>query len=348
MNRRQFLRSAALAGLATAALGVTACVQRTPAGPAPAGTPGGAGTARASKLTVGLTYTPDIQFSPFYVAAEKGYFTDAGLDVTLRHHGASESLFGAIQAGQEHIVYAGGDEMLQARSQGVPLVNFATYYQSYPVVLVVPADSPIQAAADLRGRSVGVPGPYGETWFGLLALLKQAGLAQSDVEIKHIGYTQQAALTTKQVDAVMGYVNNDAVRLQAAGVPVRTIPIAPENPPLVGIGLGTTEPILSSRAEDLAKVHQAVAKAIADIVADPAAAVDLSAKYVPGLNAGPQKESALATLRATIPLFGDAGAFGRQNAEAWTAMATFMQDMGLLANPVTPTDAFTSDVVSAG
>lgn len=176
MNRRQFLRATALTGLAAAGLGVTACVQRTPT-TAPAGS--GSAAAGAAKVTVGLTYTPDIQFSPFYVAAEKGYFKDAGLDVTLRHHGASESLFGAIQAGEEDIVYAGGDEMMQARSQDVPLVNFATYYQDYPVVLVVPADSPIQSAADLRGRSVGVPGPYGETWFGLLALLKQAGLARA-------------------------------------------------------------------------------------------------------------------------------------------------------------------------
>lgn len=344
MNRRQFLRATALSGLAAAGLGVSGCYQAAPTGtPASAGS---AGTAAIAKVTVGLTYTPDIQFSPFYVAAEKGYFKAAGLDVTLRHHGASEPLFGAIQAGQEHIVYAGGDEMLQARSQDVPLVNFATYYQDYPVVLVVPQDSPIQSAADLKGHSVGVPGPYGETWFGLLALLKQAGLAQTDVEIKHIGYTQQAAITTKQVDAVMGYVNNDAVRLQAAGVPVRTLPIAAQNPLLVGIGLGTTDELLRTRETEFRKVHEAVAEAIGDIVADPAAAVTLSAKYVPGLNAGPQKDSALATLKATIPLFGSAGSYGQQNPATWAAMATFMGDMGLLAKPVPAAEAFTSKLVS--
>lgn len=337
MNRRLFLRSLTLAGLAATGLG-TACTQGAGTGtPAP--------SAGAAKVTVGLTYTPDIQFSPFYVAAEKGYFRDAGLDVTLRHHGASEQLFGALTAGEEHIVYAGGDEMMQARSQGVPLINFATYYQDYPVVLTVPQDSPIQTAADLRGRSVGVPGPYGETWFGLLALLGQAGLTEQDVQVKHIGYTQQAALTTKQVDAVMGYVNNDAVRLQAAGVAVRTLPISPERPPLVGIGLGTTETLLASRKEDFRKVHQAVAKAIADIVADPAAAVDLSTKYVPGLTAAPQKESALATLKATIPLFGQPGSYGRQDAGTWTAMAGFMHQMHLVAKPVPAAEAYTADLV---
>lgn len=341
MNRRLFLQSLGAAGLTAAGLGAVACSQQaTPAGS------GATTSAGASRLSVGLTYTPDIQFAPFYVAAEKGYFAQEGLDVTLRHHGASESLFGAIQAGEEQIVYAGGDEMMQVRSQGVPLVNFATYYQTYPVVLVVPDESPIRTAVDLAGRSVGVPGPYGETWFGLLALLEQAALTQDDVQVKHIGYTQQAALTANQVDAVMGYVNNDAVRLQAAGVGVRTLPITQGDPPLVGIGLSTTDDYLRDHRDTLQKVHESVAKAIDDIKGDPAAAVTLSAKYVPGLGAEPQRQSALATLNATIPLFGAQPRVGHQTPATWEAMAVFMEQMGLLARPVTADECFTREIVA--
>lgn len=144
----------------------------------------------------------------------------------------------------------------------------------------------------------------------------------------------------------MGYVNNDAVRLQAAGVPVRTLPIAPTDPPLVGIGLGTTDELLKTRQTEFRKVHEAVVLAIADIVADPDEAVSLSAKYVPGLNMGPQKESALATLEATIPLFGEVGSYGQQDAATWEAMATFMGEMELLAKPVPAAEAYTADLVS--
>jgi NitT/TauT family transport system substrate-binding protein len=121
MNRRRFLQSLTAAGVLATGVGATACSSGT--GTTPSG-------AVVGRFTVGLTYTPDIQFAPFYVAAEKGYFSEAHLEVTLRHHGANEPLFGAIQSGQEQIVYAGGDEMLQARSQGVPLISFATYYQT--------------------------------------------------------------------------------------------------------------------------------------------------------------------------------------------------------------------------
>jgi NitT/TauT family transport system substrate-binding protein len=213
------------------------------------------------------------------------------------------------------------------------------------VVLVVPQDSPIQAPADLRGRTVGVPGPFGETWFGLLALLKQAGLTEADVTIQHIGYTQQAALTTNQVDAVMGYANNDAVRLQAAGVPVRTLPIAEGDVPLVGIGLGAQEMVMMARTNDLIELNKAVVRAIGDIAINPEEAVTLSEKYIPGLAAEEQQRSALATLEATIPLFGPEGQRGRQNPDTWAAMSAFMDEVGLLAKPVPATEAYTTKIV---
>ena len=203
--RRHPLRRvrAALAATASIAVVLTACA---PGGADPDGTTGG------DEVTIGLTYTPNIQFAAFYVADDLGYFRDAGLDVTLRHHGESEELFGALEQGTEQLVYAGGDEILQARSGGVGVTSIATLYNTYPAVLIVPDDSPIRSSTDLRGHSVGVPGPYGATWFALKSLLDREGLAESDVDIETIGYTQQAALTSGKVDAVMGYVNNDAVR----------------------------------------------------------------------------------------------------------------------------------------
>lgn len=127
-------------------------------------------------ITLGLTYIPDVQFAPVYVAEEKGYFEDAGVDVTVRHHGAQEALFGALVDGKEDIVFAGGDEMMQARDAGVDVVNWATLYQTYPVSIIVPSDAEITDVAQLAGKKIGVPGEYGQTYFGLLALLEDAGL----------------------------------------------------------------------------------------------------------------------------------------------------------------------------
>lgn len=319
MNRRR----TALA-LTAAALVLAAC-----ADPEQAPEPDSA----ADELVIGLTYTPDVQFAPFYVAEARGYYEDAGVDVTLRHHGASESLFGALEAGEEDLVVAGGDEMLQARSAGVPVVNVATLYEEYPVVLIVPGDSDITTAADLAGHTVGIPGPFGETYFGLLALLVDAGLTEDDVTVESIGYTQQAALSAGHVDAVMGFANNDAVQFAQAGVDVSTIPLG--DVPLVGIGIGAHDDIADD--DVTAAVVEATMRGVRDIVEDPAAAVDVAAEHVPGLADSAAREAALATVEATVPLYGSAT--GASDVARWEAMVTFMAEHGLLEGEVDAADA---------
>ncbi|HNV11729.1 MAG TPA: ABC transporter substrate-binding protein, partial [Propionibacteriaceae bacterium] len=119
MQRRHLL----LAGLGVLATGLVGCSST----PDPSSTP----SAR-TQTTIGLTYIPNVQFAPFYVAVDQGLFTANGVDVTLRHHGASEGLFTAIAANQEQFVIAGGDELVQAVSNGVDLVAVAAYFQAYP------------------------------------------------------------------------------------------------------------------------------------------------------------------------------------------------------------------------
>lgn len=205
--------------------------------------------------TIGLTYIPNVQFSPFYVAKTDGEFTKAGVNPTLRHHGTSEGLFTALVAGTEQFVLAGGDELMQARSQGMDLVAVSSYYRSYPVEVIVGKSSTIASLADLKGRTIGLPGKYGESWFGLLVALRTAGLSESDVTIKEIGYTQTAALSTGKVDAVIGFSNNDAVQFELAGFATRSLAIASGTVPLVPASLITTTAYANQHPEEIGRAH---------------------------------------------------------------------------------------------
>ncbi len=164
-------------------------------------------------VSIGLGYIPDIQFAPFYVAQARGYYKAAGLNVTF-HHGVVPDLIGSMIAGKNDFVFAGGDEMLVARDKNVKVLDVATIFQKYPVSLIVPSDSPIKTLADLKGRTIGVPGPFGSTYTGLLALLYKANLPLSAVKVQSIGFTQVAALLAHRVDAVMGYSNNEAIAIE--------------------------------------------------------------------------------------------------------------------------------------
>lgn len=309
-------------------------------GAAPTGAATGVPTTSNEPVIIGLTYVADIQFAPFYVAEASGYFEDEGVDVTLRHHGAQESLFGAIMAGEETVIVSGSDEMLQAHSGGVELVTTGVLYQEYPAVLIVPEDSEIQEVADIRGRNVGLPGPFGENWFALLAWMDREDLTEDDLTISSIGFTQQAALMAGNVDAVVGFSNNDLVQFQLAGFPVRAIDSG--ELPLVGIGIGAMRETVDTRAADLAAVNRAVARALADIIADPEAAVALSIENQPDLAVTTDAERALTTLEATVPLYGDGSL--AVDAELWPEMYAFMVEAGLAEEGIDPSQAVVPDL----
>ncbi len=313
---------------AVLALALTGCTSATtPTSSAGVATP-----------TIGLTYIPNVQFSPFYVAQTDGAYTKAGVNPTLRHHGASEALFTALAAGSEQFVVAGGDELMQARSQGVDLIAVASYYRSYPVQIIVAQASPIASLADLKGHTIGVPGKYGESWFALLVALRSAGLTEADVSIKEIGYTQVAALSTGKVDAIVGFSNNDAVQFALAGTAIRSLPIASGTVPLVPASLITTTAYANAHPDVVKAVVAGTMTGISSVVADPAHALQVSANFVPDLNTAAGTKAAQATLVATAKLWTTAT--GKVDptldTQQWTAMADFMAQQKLTATRQDP------------
>lgn len=301
----------------------------------------GRGSSTGTPVTLGLTYVPNIQFAPFYAADALGYYKDAGLKVTFHHHGAGEDEFAALVAGKEDVLFGGGDETMEARSKGAPLLYVAQVFTQYPVALIVPADSPIQQPADLRGHSIGIPGQYGATYTGLLALLQSAGLTEKDVNIQSIGFTQVPALLGHKVDAVVGYVNNEPLELQKAGMPVRTFPVA-SSEPLISNGLIVTTTTADKHADTVKNVIAASLKGLDYVNQHPEETVKLSKKYVPSLSDQAQQADALAVLKATIPLWQQQGRPGLSDPQTWQGMARFLQSAGLLSGPVDPAACFSN------
>ena len=102
MKLSTIVRATVIAASASLVLG--ACT----AGPGT--TQSGTSSQGASDVTIGLTYIPNVQFAPVYVADSQGLYNDAGVAATIRHHGSDEGLFTALLAGQENVVIASGDE----------------------------------------------------------------------------------------------------------------------------------------------------------------------------------------------------------------------------------------------
>ena len=295
-------------------------------------------------VTIGLSFVPNIQFAPFYVAIEKGFYVQHGVEVELNHHQAGADLFGALVAGQEDMMMAGGDEVLAARAKGAELVYVAEVFTRYPVGLIVPADSDIASVADIKGKKVGIPGPYGANYIGLLALLSNAGLTEKDIQVESVGFTQASALLAGHVDAVMGYVNNEPLQLKKAGMETRTFAVA-DVQPLVSNGLIATEKTLQDDPEMVKAVVAGTLEGVQYTIDHPDEAVEIAKKFVPTLTDDEQVADARAVLDASLPLWQPTTPPGSSDPEDWQSMADFLTEHGLLEGEVDVSAAFTNELI---
>jgi NitT/TauT family transport system substrate-binding protein len=347
---------AACGATATPAVGTSGAVSTT----VPGGAAGGSGAVATRgtaavgatptrsggplrKLTIGLGYIPDIQFAPFYVAQARGYFRDEGLDVEFKQ-GFDVDVLKLLGTGAINFGVAGGDETMIARSQGVPLVYVGTWFQKYPVTVMALDKANIRTVADLKGHTIGVPGRYGATYVGLLALLDSAGLKESDVQLREIGFTQVQALTQGQVDAVVGYTNNEPVQLRALGQSITTINVF-DKVNLVSNGLVTNEKTVNTDPALVRAVVRATMRGIQDTIADPDAAITLSIPTIPG--AAGKHDQLRAVLDATMPLWQSeqttAHGLGYADPAAWSSSRDLLLRLKVLGSDINLAKTYSND-----
>jgi NitT/TauT family transport system substrate-binding protein len=312
--------------------------------------PGAPTTAPLTKLTVGLGYIPSVQFAQFYRAKVQGYYEEAGLDVTFQN-GNDANLITLIAQGANDIGIADGTSVIPAVGQGIPIRYVATIYAQFPNVVITGADSGINTVADLRGRSIGIPGPYGSSWIMLQALLMSEGMTTADIiERDYPDYGQGVALQQAQVDAATGYRNNEPVQLALAGF--ETVQFAVDNiVPLPGPGLIVGTSTLSAKPAALRAFVAATLRAMREIDESPEAGLDDAIAFVPELGTAANRETQLAVLEATIEMWHspttDANGLGAIDAGGWNQSLGFMEGLpdSNIPDTVTVSDLITTELL---
>jgi NitT/TauT family transport system substrate-binding protein len=279
-------------------------------------------------LTVGLGYIPSVQFAQFYLAEEAGYYDEAGLDVTFQNK-VDPELITLVGQGAVDIGMGDGTSLIPAVSQGIPVLYGATVFARFPNVLFSLAESGIEEAADLAGRSVGIPGRFGSSWVALQALLAAAGLTADDVEIvTYPDFGHGVAVAEGQVDAAIGFLNNEPVQLTRAGRAVNVITID-DVAPLPGPGLVVGRATLDSKREALRAFTAATLRAMEEIIADPQRGLAATFARVPELAVDPDTQ--LAVLKATVEAWQSdttrASGLGSIDMETWKSALDIMTSL---------------------
>lgn len=289
------------------------------------------------RLTMG--FIPNIQFAPIYVAIEKGYFLDAGFDVILEYGNEADAV-ALVGAGEQTFVIASGEQILLARAQGLPVTYVAAWYGEYPVGVVSLVEERIRVPENLAGTRVGLPGLYGASYIGFIALLDAGGLTEDDVTMLSIGFNQVEAIVTEQIQSAVVYLANEPVVLRSQGYDVDVIGVA-DYLQLVSNGLVTNEETIEQNPEMVRAFVGAMLMGIADTVENPIEAYEISKNFVENL-ADADTDLQRQILAESITMW-QTDRLGYSEPAGWINMQQVLLNMGLLTEPQDLDKAFTNE-----
>ena len=299
----------------------------SPSGSTAASDSGSPAALRPVRLLLG--FQPDVQFAPFYLAQQGGYFADAGLEVTIEH---SDDVIPLVADGQAEFGVADATDVMIARTSGIPIKYVSTLYNNFPVALIGAPDVVPASPADLAGLRIGTPGQFGSSWHALLALLDAGGLTPDDVTIRdYPQFNQVEGLLNGDVDLITGFRTNEPLRLEAQGFEVELMTVD-EFAPLPGPGIVVGDELLGADLEMAHAFASAVVQAQEAIADDLQLGLAAATTEVPAI--AEDIETAQAVLQATVESWGGPSLTGAVFRPAWDSGYETMRRLGFIDGSV--------------
>ena len=278
------------------------------------------------KVVVRFTWKLKGEFAPLFVALDKGYYADEGLDVELAEGSGAETVVKLIGAGTDKIGYGPATVIAEAVNQGLPVEVIAVYQPSAPIGLVSFPDVPLSKPADLEGKKLGTV--TGETFGNMLdpfAKLNHVDLSKVTV-VRMEGGTRNAQFLLRKLDIASVYLNNEKpIFEKKAGVKFNVINIGDFGFNLLGASFFVNRSFAEQNPDLLRKLLRATAKGYLDAKRDVAGAVTIMSNHMTvKLDRDVLEQQVRETLDATpvpkdVPL-------GWQSAEEWKSNLDLLKE----------------------
>lgn len=253
------------------------------------------------KVVLLLNWYTYSEHAPFYLGKERGYFDLEGLDLDIQEGRGSGITVQAVAAGTATFGYADIPTMMKAASKGAPVTAVGVALQISPMSVMGFADKNVRKPEDIKGKIVAVtPGDSMSQIWPLF--LKKTNLKDTDFkQVAGDAQTKLNAVINGQADLLLGYVMDQAIKLQdAVHKPVYAIRFADYGVNLVSSGIIVQKDFLKNKPDVVKRFMRAATRSLEEATKNPEAAIDAMLKAQPKSGV---KDTALVGLKNTIALY---------------------------------------------
>jgi len=295
------------------------------------------------KIRVMLDWYPNAIHSFLYVAQEKGYFKEQGIDIEFVMPAETNDPLRLVAARKVDLALTYQPEVISANDKGIPIITIASIVNHPLNVLLVPKESTILSPKDLVGKTIGYPSiPMNEAL--IKTMIKYDGGDSRNVKMVDVGWDIMPSLSTKKVDAVSGgFLNHEELLLNKEGFNVREFyPTKFGVPDYSELMLVTSQAEWKEKSDVMQKFWKAAQKGQEEVVKYPEASLDILLKQQKKefpLDASIEKQS----LVKLLPLMETTGhEFGWQNKQQWEKVQQWLFDYKLIQQQQTVEQMFTT------
>lgn len=281
------------------------------------------GSAHAlEKVSLQLKWLHQFQFAGYYVALEKGFYRDAGLDVEIRGGGPGIDAMVDVASGKADFGVCTTGVLLPRPGQA-KIVVLGVIFQHSAANILVPSRARINAVSELKGRRLMDASGSDD----LAAMLKQQGVDYAALpRVEHTG--NPLDLVAGKADAMVSYVTNEPFVLEQNRVPYRSFTPRTFGFDFYGDNLCTTDTLSGRKPATVQAFLAASLKGWEYALANKQEAVDIILRGYPVIKS--RDALVFEAVRTEALIQPELIRLGSQTPERWNAIARIYQDLGML------------------
>ena len=291
------------------------------------------------KVTVLLDWFPNTNHTGLYVAIEKDYYKQAGLDVKLVQstEGGTSQL---VAAGKGDFGISYQEELTTARSENIPVVALACIIQHNTSGFAAPVSKNIKSPKDFEGKTYGGWGSPLESAM-LKYLMDKDQVDFSKLKVVNVGSADFFTSIQSNVDFAWIYYGWTGIEAEQKKIPLDFIELKDQDPALDFYSpiIISSESMIAQKPELVEKFMHATSQGYQYAIKHPTEAGQILIKNVPEIN----KELVMASQAYLSPRYqNDAPRWGEMKPVVWKNFADFMVANGLIKQNIDPDKAFTN------